>query len=287
MTENYHISSSALANRFQVEVLKALSFSFKAMGKDFIVIGAASRDILRNYMNAEASTRRTKDLDIAIGVDTWDDFFLISKTLQSKGFRKDPAMKQRFYFQIEDTAEYEIDIVPFGGVAKDDQNIYWPPEENPRMSVKGFSSVLKDCIEVIIDDEFSFKIPSVPAFFILKLDAWGDRHLLNNKDAKDMSYIMNNYYLYDVMKGLHLEICDILADNFDEYVAGAYLLANDITALLNQEELASYLKGITSELALAENSALLNDCMIEGVTFDEVKEGWSMIATVFREAIGK
>lgn len=287
MTENYPISSSALANRFQVEVLKALSSSFKEMGKDFIVIGAASRDILRKYLKAEASTRRTKDLDIAIGVDTWDDFFLISETLQSKGFRKDPVMKQRFYFQNADSAEYEIDIVPFGGVAKDDQNIYWPPEENPRMSVKGFSSVLKDCIDVIVDDEFSFKIPSVPAFFILKLDAWVDRHLLNNKDAKDMSYIVNNYYLHDVMKSLHLEICDILSDNFDGYVAGAYMLAKDTAALLNQEELASYLKGITSELALAENSALLNDCMIEGVTFDEVKQGWSMIATVFREAIGK
>ena len=61
-------------------------------------------------------------------------FFLISETLQSKGFRKDSVMKQRFYFQNADSAEYEIDIVPFGGVAKDDQNIYWPDRQLARVA---------------------------------------------------------------------------------------------------------------------------------------------------------
>lgn len=68
------------------------------------------------------------------------------------------------------------------------------------MSVRGFASVLKDCVDVVVDGSFSFKIPSAPAFFVLKFDAWLDRHNLNDKDAQDMSFILSNYYLHDVMQ---------------------------------------------------------------------------------------
>lgn len=90
----YPISSDTIANPLLVELLRALSTCFKEAGKDFFVIGAASRDILRLYLEAEPSPRRTRDLDIAIAVDSWDDFFKISEILKQNGFRKDRHMKQ-------------------------------------------------------------------------------------------------------------------------------------------------------------------------------------------------
>lgn len=279
---NYPISSDKLANPLQLALLRKLSSCFSEMGKDFFVIGAASRDILRLYLEAQPSPRRTRDLDIAIAVDNWDDFGNISTYLQTQGFGKDPQRKQRFYFGPGQ--DYELDIVPFGGVSTPGEKIYWPPEESPMMSVKGFASVLKDCVDVVVDDEFSFKIPSVPAFFVLKFDAWLDRHLLNDKDAKDMSFILSNYYLHDVMQGLHLEVIDLLPEPLETYVAGAYMLASDIVPMLEKKELKSYADDIEKQLTLAERSPLLVQCISDEVGYDVVYEAWTKIADVFEKA---
>lgn len=283
---SYPISSSTIANPLLVALLKELTSCFNEARKDFFVIGAASRDILRLYLEADPSPRRTRDLDIAIAVDSWDDFFEISSRLLNRGFRKDPEKKQRFYFCPDKQAEYELDVVPFGGVTAPGEKIYWPPEESPMMSVKGFSSVLKDCVDVTVDDQFSFKIPSVPAFFVLKFDAWLDRHLLNDKDAKDMSFIMANYYLHEITQMSHMEVLNILPEPFEPFVAGAYMLAKDIVPLLDKELIQSYVKDIEEQLNLAEQSQLITQGMGPGYGYDVVHDAWAMIVSVFKSAIG-
>lgn len=283
---SYPISSSTIANPLLVALLKELTSCFNEARKDFFVIGAASRDILRLYLEADPSPRRTRDLDIAIAVDSWDDFFEISGRLQNRGFRKDPEKKQRFYFCPDRQAEYELDVVPFGGVTAPGEKIYWPPEESPMMSVKGFSSVLKDCVDITVDNQFSFKIPSVPAFFVLKFDAWLDRHLLNDKDAKDMSFIMANYYLHEITQMSHMEVLDLLPEPFEPFVAGAYMLAKDIVPLLDKELIQSYVKDIEEQLNLAEQSLLITQGMGLGYGYDVVHDAWAMIVSVFKSAIG-
>ena len=280
----YPISSNTIANPLLVDLLSVLSSCFNKTGNDFFVIGAASRDILRLYLEAEPSPRRTRDLDIAIAVDSWDDFYEISEMLIQNGFRKDSHMKQRFYFGAEKGADYELDVVPFGGVTAPGEKIYWPPEESPMMSVKGFASVLKDCVDVVVDNAFSFKIPSAPAFFVLKFDAWLDRHLLNDKDAKDMSFILANYYLHEITSPAHLEVLDVLPDPFEPFVAGAYMIAKDIIPLLGKDVLHSYVSDIEDELARGEQSQLLTQSMGPEYGYDIVRDAWTMIANVFKTA---
>ena len=280
----YPISSNTIANPLLVDLLSVLSSCFNKAGNDFFVIGAASRDILRLYLEAEPSPRRTRDLDIAIAIDSWDDFYEISEMLIQNGFRKDSHMKQRFYFGAEKGADYELDVVPFGGVTAPGEKIYWPPEESPMMSVKGFASVLKDCVDVVVDNAFSFKIPSAPAFFVLKFDAWLDRHLLNDKDAKDMSFILANYYLHEITSPAHLEVLDVLPDPFEPFVAGAYMIAKDIIPLLGQDVLHSYVSDIEDELARGEQSQLLTQSMGPEYGYDIVRDAWTMIANVFKTA---
>lgn len=280
----YPISSDTIANPLLVELLRALSSCFKEAGKDFFVIGAASRDILRLYLEAEPSPRRTRDLDIAIAVDSWDDFFKISEILKQNGFRKDRHMKQRFYYGTYPDADYELDVVPFGGVTAPGEKIYWPPEESPMMSVKGFASVLKDCVDVIVDNEFSFKIPSASAFFVLKFDAWLDRHLLNDKDAKDMSFILANYYLHEITSPAHLEVLDVLPEPFEPFVAGAYMIAKDIIPLLEKDVLLSYVSDIETELAKEQRSQLITQSMGPEYGYDIVRDAWTMIASEFKKA---
>lgn len=281
----YPISSDTFANPLLVSLLRTLSTCFQAAGKPFFVIGAASRDILRLYLEAEPSPRKTRDLDIAIAVDSWDDFFAVSAMLQKNGFRKDKQMKQRFYFGAEKGADYELDVVLFGGVSTPGEKIYWPQEESPMMSVKGFASVLKDCVDVVVDGEFNFMIPSAPAFFILKFDAWLDRHQVNDKDAKDMSFILANYYLHEIMNPSHLEVIDVLPDPFDPFVAGAHMIAKDIVPLLEKDVIRSYVTEIEKELESGQQSQLLLQSMGPGYGYDTVRDAWTMIAEVFRKGV--
>lgn len=110
-------------------------------------------------------------MDIAIAIPDWSVFDEIKEVLVADGFKKSTDMRQRFYY-----GEYELDIVPYG-VAKDDDNIYWPPEEEIAMSVKGFDEVLSESITVNIDGEFDLRIASLHGLFLLKFNAWvGQKH---------------------------------------------------------------------------------------------------------------
>lgn len=82
-------------------------------------------------------------------------------------FEKDPDQKQRFLFQ----KDFQLDIVPFGDVMKEDDKIFWPLDESFAMSVLGFSEV-NDATETIkIDDKTSISVASLAGIFILKIVA--------------------------------------------------------------------------------------------------------------------
>ena len=107
-----------------MDLLEKLADSFRKMDHDFFIIGVTARDIIMQQMLNTSSRRKTRDLDLAIAVPNWQEFDKIKNSLIADGFEKDKAKRQRFYYD-----DYEIDVVPYGYVAKEDDNIYWPPEE--------------------------------------------------------------------------------------------------------------------------------------------------------------
>ena len=273
------ISSEKIGNPLLIELLRKLTDSFGRMDREFYVIGATARDIIVQQLLDTASTRRTKDLDIAIAIPDWDAFEQIKERLVADGFKKSNDMYQRFYY-----GAYEVDIVPYGVVAKEDDNIYWPPEEVVAMSVKGFDEVLSEAITVSIDDEFKVKIASLHGLFLLKLNAWLDRNAKTSKDAEDMSFILSNYFMANLDREIHQEVYDW--ENFDEYIVGGYWLAHDLVTLLNVNQLNYYKEVIEGELAKQEESRLINQ-MIENsysLKYETVRETWQVIADVFSKA---
>ena len=273
------ISSEKIGNPLLIELLRKLTDSFGRMDREFYVIGATARDIIVQQLLDTASTRRTKDLDIAIAIPDWDAFEQIKERLVADGFKKSNDMYQRFYY-----GAYEVDIVPYGVVAKEDDNIYWPPEEVVAMSVKGFDEVLSEAITVSIDDEFKVKIASLHGLFLLKLNAWLDRNAKTSKDAEDMSFILSNYFMANLDREIHQEVYDW--ENFDEYIVGGYWLAHDLVTLLNVNQLNYYKEVIEGELAKQEESRLINQ-MIENsysLKYETVRETWQIIADVFSKA---
>ncbi len=276
---NSKITSEKIANPLLVELLKKLTDSFNRMGREFYVIGATARDIIIRQLIGTTSGRRTKDLDIAIAIPDWSVFDEIKDVLVADGFKKSADMRQRFYY-----GEYELDIVPYG-VAKDDGNIYWPPEEEIAMSVKGFDEVLSEAITVNIDGEFDIRIASLYGLFLLKFNAWLDRNIETSKDAEDMSFILSNYFMANLDRNVYTEVYDW--ENFDEYIVGGYWLARDLLLLLTKEQITYYKDCIEKELEKDDESRLFNQ-IIENcydLTYETVKEAWQTIADVFQKAI--
>lgn len=254
---SYNISSENLNNPLLKDLLKELDSFFGDINVDFYVIGATARDIILSNLYDLVPDRKTDDLDIAIAISDWNQFQSIEENLPKKeGFAKSKEQKQRFIYK----EIYVIDIVPFGDVAEDDGNIYWPPDETIAMAVWGFPEMADSTISVEIDGEFSIKIASLPGLFMLKLVAWKDRHLSNSKDAYDMALLLTNYLDINterVVKG-HYDLYE--TDEFDQVIAGAQLMARDVKLLIREnEKTLEYLREIlTKEIKLAEESQLIN-----------------------------
>ncbi len=277
---NLTISSEKIGNSLLVELLRKLSASFADMQQDFFVIGATARDIIMRQLADVTPMRRTRDLDIAIAIPDWNSFEQIAEKLKTDGFDKDTHMLQRFHY-----GDYEVDIVPYGKIAKEDDYIYWPPEETIAMSVRGFDEVLSDAIAVSIDGEFTVKIASLHGLFLLKFNAWLDRHISSTKDAEDMSFIIENYFIANLDRNIHEEVYDW--PEFDDYKVGGYWLAHDLSDLLTVDQKLYYKERIEEELAKEDASPLINQILehSNGLSYDLVYSTWMQFVEIFGEDV--
>lgn len=82
------ISSEKINNPFLVDLLEKLAGSFCKMEHDFYIIGATARDIIMQQMAGISSSRKTRDLDLAIAVPNWQEFDKIKNCLIADGLRK-------------------------------------------------------------------------------------------------------------------------------------------------------------------------------------------------------
>jgi len=277
---NFQISSEKIDNPFLIELLKKLTDCFGKIGLPFYIIGATARDIIMRQLTDTISTRRTRDLDIAIAIPDWNKFEEVSKALIATGFEKHKHQHQRFYLD-----GFELDVVPYGGVSKEDDNIYWPPDANIAMSVKGFNEVLKDAITVSVGGEFDIKIVSLHGLFLLKFNAWLDRNLQTGKDAEDMCFILNNFYHANVDREFSSEkyykVFD--RDDFDIFLVGGIWIAFDLVQLLSAEQLDYYGYVIKQEISKGEASILINQIIEHNssLSYDLVLKTWQEMADIF------
>ncbi|RKW66596.1 MAG: nucleotidyltransferase [Tannerella sp.] len=273
---NFQLSSEKIGNPLLMDLLRKISKCFAEMNQVYFVIGATARDLIVRQLVGIASSRRTRDLDLAIAIPDWSAFDDITEALLARGLTKDLKMKQRFY-----DGDYELDLVPYGAVAKPDDHIYWPPEEDIAMSVKGFAEVLSDAITVSIDGAFDVKIASLHGLFILKFSAWMDRHMATRKDADDMEFIIRHYFFANLSRNPRPEVYDW--KDFDEWIVGAYWLANDISRLLPVEQLRFYARRLEEEYRKSEQSHLMLQMLDanSALKFEQVYDGLSRMLQVW------
>lgn len=264
----YKITRDTIQNDLLYDTLKALSKVMGELNLDVYVVGALARDIAMEILNMPPSPRRTTDLDVAIALSDWKQFDTLKEKLLKNNFTKG-VPKQRFYYKGEDgNNDYEVDVVPFGEL-ETEEKIAWPPEGNPQMSVKCFKDVMAIADTVSIDDDFSIKLASLSGQFLIKFDTWIDRSLLTEKDANDMFYLMNNFYLaYVCFKQPVPNEVQEDSEDFDPLIGGARWIACEMREFLTEEHLKYYTKQLQAQIDLAENSPLIRSMMKSYQTTD-------------------
>lgn len=286
----YRITKAELGNDWLYHTLQALNRCMEQHGLPLYVVGAQARNIAMKLLKGDEPKRRTEDLDVAIAVENWNDFDSICNTLQENHFKRN-GMTQKFFYEGEHgDIDYEVDVVPFGGVAVDEK-ICWPPEGNPVMSVKCFQDVMDKAVVVSIDDAFSIKMAPLCGQFLIKLDAWNDRHSLTDKDAEDMVFILKNY-LDAQLQGDNTPPNAVAFDDesLDTTIWGAQWLAYDISKSLSTEHLRFYANLAQEELQKEEKSTLIYHFMKYygdtapdnlGECYEPCRQIWSVFEKTF------
>lgn len=154
----------------------------------------------------------------------------------SGNFQSQTAEAHRLYYKTsEHGTAYPIDLIPFGKIASPAHTISWPPDMAVVMNVAGYTEALKHAIEVNVGDGLIVNVISIPALAAIKLFAWDDRGLQDNKDAQDVLFLLINYHAAGNAGRLSDEASSLLEGcGFDFDLAGAALLGYDTRLILEE-----------------------------------------------------
>ena len=153
----YRITKTQIENDLLYETLKALYEGMKALGLPLYIVGGTARDFSRAILGTDKPARVTTDLDVAIAIRDWSAFDKICAELERRQFKKGRGKQNFIYCGLEGGVEFEVDAVPFGGVAENEV-VGWPPDSDPQMSVKCFDDVMREADTVSVNDEFIVKM---------------------------------------------------------------------------------------------------------------------------------
>lgn len=243
---------------------------------DFLVVGAMARDLLLHYGQGVPITRATTDIDFGLAVAGWEEFQKLRDTLLcSEHFTSGQPDSHRLLHR----GGIPIDLIPFGGVERDDGTIMWP-EDDSVMGVLGYGEARATAVEVVLPDKQSVATVCLSMLAILKLMAWSERHTYTpKKDASDLFLILLNYLndentkrLYEV--GTHL----FESEEFDYQVAGAWLAGYDAAEHItdNSEQPGRVLDAVEKVLSAEADSN--GNLRLVGETADKAASALKLLA---------
>ncbi|MDZ7768766.1 MAG: nucleotidyl transferase AbiEii/AbiGii toxin family protein [Woeseiaceae bacterium] len=225
-----------------------------ALDTEFLIVGAIARDLLLHYGHGVPITRATADIDLGVAVGSWDEFRrLRDACLESGHFTPDRPGNHRIIHR----SGVPLDLIPFGGVEREDGTIEWP-DDNAVMGVLGYREASATATQVQLPEKMPVATVCLPMLAVLKLMAWSERHTYTpRKDASDLFLVLGNYLndentarLYEV--GAHL----LERKNFDYEAAGAWLAGHDAhQCIANHSEQPRRVLDAVENVLLTESDA--------------------------------
>jgi predicted nucleotidyltransferase len=221
------VGSERPIDQLLLEILQHAHQAATEQGIEYFVGGALARDILLHHVFGGAIERATLDVDIGVYLRNWDEFQKLRVRLIETGrFFATEGSPHRLHFAKH--GGVPLDLIPFGKVADDGQQIAWPPNRDVVLNVAGFEEAQQFAVLVDLGGGLRARVCSLPSLAVLKLLAWKDRHTASRKDATDFLLIAQRYAEAgneDRLYGADLEV--LAKSEYDMDLAGAMLLGKD------------------------------------------------------------
>ena len=202
---------------------------------EWMLIGAAARDLLLLQAGSAPSPRRTLDVDIAVCIEIWDQHeALRSELIQTHGAMPDALAPQRLHL----ACGMSTDIVPFGAISPDGV-LHWPPDGEWTLGVAGFAEALESSSRLILPGNLPIRTTSIHHFLALKILAWNDRHSSHpGRDAPDIALLLERALDFVPLEVLYDQHEAILQQHdWDPDLSAIHVLGRRIRDSLRQESL--------------------------------------------------
>jgi predicted nucleotidyltransferase len=237
------------------QVLRAVDAAAKMLGYEYFLAGATARDLVLVNALGLRPGRATRDIDFGLAVENWTQFWTFKESLiESGSFRANATSVQRLYYKDAYAGwELPVDLIPFGPIESEEGTIAWPPKSEVIMNVAGFDDAFRSAVRLTIEEDLVVRVASLPGLTLMKLLAWRDRHLENNKDASDLYTVIATYADAGNDNRLFDHELDLLeATEFNMELAGAQLLGRDIASICGDGCLGHIKEILDSERLVAD-----------------------------------
>lgn len=256
------------------------------LGMPFFVLGATARDLILDVGYGIRSFRATKDLDLAIQIEDWENYEILITTLLETGLYSKDRNPHGFIYKNE---QY-IDIIPFGPIENAKGEIIWPPQNVTSMSVIGFNEAFENTLIVRLRAEpvLDVRVSSLAGLVVLKLITWKGRGAGDNRDSKDLLFIIENYHRAGNEDRLYNENYDIMEEldhRIDE--AGARLLGLDIAAIVKQKTKELILEILEEETDENGEYKLITSVIRGSISYDEDFDKYKTLMNEMKKGIYK
>lgn len=225
-----------------LEVFQLLS----AARVDYLLIGAQARELLLYHVHDQPQGRATADIDVVVMVEDWVGYQSLKEKLLAATSRLQPdRLQHRLNYKVLPTGlggspwQYQIDIIPFGGIEDPPGELRWPPSSEVRMNLAGCREAWETALSIEVEDGLRVRCASLPALALLKLMAWADRSTETSRDAEDLLLILRGYLDAGNSERIYDELAPAsqTALDYDPDLMAATLLGKDIGSLATPDSL--------------------------------------------------
>lgn len=145
---------------------------------DFVLVGMAAVDLVTRAIAGLPASRLTRDVDVAIAVDTEPALRERTRRLVPRG------TGSRLHFWLDGA---RVDVVPFGDVAPGNRLVL----EDTTLDVSGLYDASRTSINLDLGGNLIVRVASLAGLVALKLIAWTDRGAkTDHKDAHDIGLLL-------------------------------------------------------------------------------------------------
>lgn len=214
------------------QVLRHVAIATEQLQIPYCLIGAQALAFWLHGVYGRPVGRVSGDMDMAIVVSDWRQFARIKTELcKLADFKENPNRPQKLMFKAREGLLLPVDFVPCGDVEQNGE-LSWPPDHSFVMNSAGLLEVVEHAQALKIEPALEVSVATLRGIALLKLLAWQDRHLRDNKDASDIAVIARNYEAAGNLDRLYERHEDLLeASDYDPVPAGARMLARDIVEI--------------------------------------------------------